>query len=637
MRLNILIRTAIVISSAIVVDIAATVQFITFLKLNNIKPYYYLVPSFVGALFGFLIVKIVSINTKLKNKEKKIQDLNKELQEEIHEKTRKLQKTEIITTQIFNIQKNVAILTTGNDIRLVNKAFFEYFSMYSSLEDFKKEHSCICDFFEEEEGYLKSKYNGSSWVEYVYNHPNKFHKAILNINGKKYVMEVNVSKFYLGNEKLYVATLNDITQIEELNKELKYRLYHDELTGLPNRRKLIEDIKDHQNEGLCLINIDNFSSINDTYGIETGDKLLLEVAKRLNICIEKSGYHKAYKLHADEFAVLHFRNSMLSEKELEELAEELIYELTDKPYIFDEYEIFINVSVGIALIYSVDGLDKLLPSADIALKTAKKQRKHFVFYDSSLQTIKDYENNIFWTKSLIKAIVEDRIILYYQPIYSLKEKEINKYECLIRIIDENGNINTPHHFLRVAKVSKLYHALTKIVIEKSFKKFSDLEYDFSINIDIEDIINIDVREFIKEKIIEYGIGDRLIFEIIETESIENYDVINEFVKEFREFGCKFAIDDFGSGYSNIERLVEIKFDYIKIDASVIRKLPYDKKSQLIATLINSLAHGINAKTIAEYVESHEVLEKVKELNIDFAQGYYIGKPMPDILKKEIIV
>ncbi len=637
MYTNLFSRLAIIIVSVIVTITAASVQMFAFLHIEDLDVKSFIIPSLIGLIFGILLFKLLSFSLRLRLKEKKIKELNEELQKEVDKKTKELANIEIITSQIFNNQKNITLLTTGTDIRLVNKSFFKYFSNYSSLEEFKKEHSCICDFFENVEGYVKPRYDNISWVEYVDKHPEELHKAVLNVEGNKYVMEVNVSKFYLADEELYVVTLNDITKIEELNNILKYRLYYDELTGLPNRRKLIEDIKQNEHEGICLINIDNFSSINDTYGIETGDRLLKEVSERLNVCIKKIGIHKAYKLHADEFAVLHFKDSMLTKEEFEELANELIYELIDKPYVFGEYEIFINVSVGIALIYSVQDYEDLLPSADIALKTAKKHRKHFVFYDSSLQTKKDYEENILWTKNLIKAMIEDRIIVYFQPIFSLKERKIEKYECLVRMIDEKGDVIPPIKFLKIAKITKLYHSLTKIVIEKSFQKFSNLDYEFSINIDVEDIINQNTRDFIKEKILKYKVGKKLVFEIVETESIENYDVIRDFVNEFRKYGCKFAIDDFGTGYSNIERLVEIKFDYIKIDASVIKKLHYDKESKLIVTLINNLAHGIGSETVAEYVESKEVFEKVEQLDIDFAQGFYIGKPMPDILREEITV
>jgi len=637
MGINSFWRILVVIGSVIVAILASTIQMVGFLNIETLSLKYFIIPVFVGLAFGFLIVKIITFAMEIKEKEKKIEKLNKELQNEVDKKTRELEDIEIITSQVFNNQRNITILTTGYNIRLVNKRFFDYFTDYKSLDEFKKEHNCICDFFEDREGYIKPKCNGIPWVEYVEKNPDELHKAILNINGKRYFMEVNVSKFYLRSEKLYIATLNDITKIEELNNILQYRLYHDELTGLPNRRQLIEDIKSNSNEGVCLINIDNFSSINDTYGIKTGDKLLKEVANRLNICINRIGNHKAYKLHADEFAVLHFKESTLTEKELEELASDLIYELTDKPYVFGEYEIFINVSIGIALVYSVDNLEELLPSADIALKTAKKHKKHYVFYDKSLQTKKDYEENILWTKKLIKAMVEDRIVVYFQPIYSLKYDEIAKYECLIRMIDENGKVITPHKFLKIAKISKLYPSLTKIIVEKSFQRFSDMDCQFSINIDVEDIINPNTREFIKEKIIKYGVGTKLIFEIVETESVENYDIIKDFVKEFRGFGCKFAIDDFGTGYSNIERLAEIKFEYLKIDGSLIRKLPNDEESKIIVKLINDLANGIGAKTVAEFVESKEVLEKVMELGIDFAQGYYIGEPTPYIAERKITV
>ncbi|NPA52609.1 MAG: bifunctional diguanylate cyclase/phosphodiesterase [Aquificae bacterium] len=521
---------------------------------------------------------------------------------------------------------------------MVNKTFFKYFSQYSSLEEFKRFHKSIAEFFQEKKGYLKPTKEDKIWIEQVCKDSGKTHKVFLNINGHRYIMSVKASSFYLNKEKLFVVVFSDITELEKINKKLEFMLYHDELTMLPNRRALIRDIKNGKNkEGLCLINIDNFKSINDVYGVRIGDQILKEVSKRLILCLERQNKKdsKVYKLHADEFAILYFHNNK-SIKEYQTIISLIIYELTEKPYVFGDYEIFISVSVGVSLSEWIENIDELLPTADVALKTAKKEKKHFVFYKDVEKEKKDYAENIYWTKKLVKALKHDQIKVFYQPIYSIKENKITKFECLVRMIDEHKNVITPYKFLEIAKISKIYPELTKRVIRESFSYCRNCEHEFSINIDIQDILNEDVVEFIVEYIKKYNVGEKLVFEFLETESIGNYEIIKDFINDMKKFGCKFAIDDFGSGYSNFERLMELNISYIKIDSSFIKKLPYDRDSHKIVKLINEFAHTIGAETVAEFVSSKDIFDKVVELGIDHAQGFYIGEPKPKIDKTMLL-
>ncbi len=613
---------------------AALFQYQYILNLKP-EPEYYFVPTVMGILFGLTIMWIIHLNDRLKDRERKIARLNEELKKEVDLKRQALENIEIIATEIFNNQPTITVLTTGKELRMVNKTFFKYFSEYESLEDFKKKHRCICEFFKEKKGYIKPQIDDLVWIEYLEKHPKRIHKAVLNINGKEYIMAVKAAPFYLNKEKLYVVVFNDITELEHANKRLEYMLYHDELTGLPNRRSLIKDIRGRRKkEGLCLVNIDNFKSINDVYGVKIGDDILKEVSKRLTNCVRrrKTKDIKIYKLHADEFAVLHFHKKE-SLKEYIEIINEVIDELTEKPYVFGDYEIYISVSIGISLIEWVEGHEDLLPSADVALKAAKSKRKHYLFYKDVQSTKRSYEENILWTKKIVKAIKNDRMKIFYQPIYSIKKNKITKVECLVRMIDEDGTMISPAKFLRIAKISKLYPEITKAVINKSFKECSDCSLDFSINIDIQDMTNDDIVDWIKKHIKEYNVGNRLIFEFLETESIENYEIIKDFIEEMREYGCRFAIDDFGSGYSNMERLMELKINYLKIDSSFIKRMLYDRSAEMIVKLINDFAHSINAETIAEFVSSKEIFDKVAEMGIDYAQGYYISEPIPDINNK----
>ena len=624
---------AILTGSVLWVCILATIQFKFVLKVD-LSPLHFAIPSMVGLVFGVVILKITSLYEKIKHKEKKIAILNEKLKKEICAKAKELENIEIITTEIFNNQPTITILTDGNELKMANKTFFKYFNDFSSIEEFKRQHRCVCEFFVEKRGYLKPSSDDKTWIEYIIQRPKKTHKAILRINGKDYIMSVKASSFYINKQKLYVVVFSDITELEHINKKLEYMLYHDELTGLPNRRALIKDIKSRRKkEGLCLINIDNFKSINDVYGVKIGDEILKSVAKRLSQCL---GRHllknsKIYKLHADEFAVLHFHKRDSFEEYIK-LVNDVLQELTEKPYVFKDYEIFISISIGISLSEWVDNLDDLLPTADMALKTAKNQKKHYVFYKNVEKTKKDFEENIYWTKKLVKALRKDKIKVFYQPIYSIKENRITKFECLVRMLDDNGDVIAPYKFLDIAKISKLYPEITKRVIDQSFSYCQNCDYEFSINIDIQDIVNEEIVEYMKEKIQEYRVGNRLVFEFLETESIGNYEIIKDFIKEMKQFGCRFAIDDFGSGYSNFERLMELQISYIKIDASFIKKLTFDEQSQKFVKLINEFAHNIGAETVAEFVSSKEIFDKVVELGVDYAQGFYIGEPKPEIDK-----
>ncbi len=235
-----------------------------------------------------------------------------------------------------------------------------------------------------------------------------------------------------------------------------------------------------------------------------------------------------------------------------------------------------------------------------------------------------------WTLKLKKALENDRIVPYYQAIFNINTNKIEKYEALVRLIDEDGSIVSPFYFLNIAKKSKQYLKLTKQVIKKSFEYFKDKDYEFSVNLTLEDIKNKNISSYIIEMLKEYKIASKVVFEIVESEGIEDFDQINNFLDRARELGCKIAIDDFGSGYSNFEYLIKLNADYIKIDGSLIKDILIDKSNQEIVVTIIDFAKRQGFKTIAEFVSNEEIFNKVKELGIDYVQGYYISEPNPNI-------
>ncbi len=629
---NIFLNILIVLSSIAALFIFATVQFYI-IGMKEISLHHYIVPFLVGIIVSLVLLKLKNLMSSLKEKEEHNKKLAEKLKNEVDMKTKQVEDTQKLVMTIFNIQKNMVVITNGDDLKMVNEAFFQYFPQYKSLQEFKKEHKCICEFFKEKEGYISPVVDGKNWLQYVEENPDKIHKAVLEINGKEFIMEIKLTPFNMDGEKLYVIVFNDITELEKFNEKLYYQVYFDELTGLPNRKKLIEDIQKYEINSLCLVNIDDFKSINDTYGIETGDLLLKEVGQRLNKFIKENGTNKiVYRLPADEFAILELKKESKQFKitKFEELVSDLVKKLTKEPYKIQDYEIYISVSIGIALVdYSINKRN-LLPDADIALKTAKRKRKHYYFFAPDLKTKKNFEENIYWTKKLREAIQENRITTFYQPILNLRTMKIEKYECLVRMIDEQGNVISPYKFLEISKASKLYPEITKKVFIDSVRTFRDTDKNFSINIDVEDITNKDILSIFKLYINKYNIGTKITFEFLENESIENYEIVKDFIEEFKEYGCKFAIDDFGSGYSNFERLLEMNIDCIKIDGSFIKKITYDKSSELIVNIIKDFAHSVGMKTVAEFVSNEEIYKKVKEMGFDMAQGFYIARPQPVI-------
>ena len=239
---------------------------------------------------------------------------------------------------------------------------------------------------------------------------------------------------------------------------------------------------------------------------------------------------------------------------------------------------------------------------------------------------KIYDN--WWRKEGHNLVLEDlKIISYFQPIVCNKTQEIVKYESLVRLIDEDNNVISPFSFLDIAKKVKFYAQLEKTVIRKAFSKAKESGVCISINLAIEDILNENLIKFIEKELVDKNIAHLITFELLENESITDYDKAIDFINMVQKLGSSIAIDDFGSGYSNFEYLLRLKPDYIKIDGSCIKNIHNDKNSLLITKTINDFAHNLGIKTIAEFVHNKEVFDVLKGLGIDEYQGHYFSEPM----------
>lgn len=425
--------------------------------------------------------------------------------------------------------------------------------------------------------------------------------------------------------KKRVEVMDNIEEIDSIKDvfnamldSIEHQFYYDSLTGLENRRRLSEKLEERETVFLMIINIDHFQEINDLYGDSVGDEVLREVAAYLREAIPAK--EPLYRLHADEFA--HVCDSGIDEREFILFATYLEEKISQKSFAINgKGEVSLSVTMGIAY-----GSDSLLANADIALKLAKKEKKHFLVYDESMAMAKEYEKNLEWTKRLKKAIEEEKIVPLFQPIVETATEKVVKYEALMRMIDERGGFIAPIHFLKLAKKNKLYHQLTKIMIQKTMERFAHLPYQVSINISVEDILNKEIYSYILQQLKSYSMGEKIVFEIIESEGIENFEQVLEFIEDVKRFGAKISIDDFGTGYSNFDYLMKLKVDYIKIDGSMIKNIDTDLNAQMITTTIVTFAKNMNIKCVAEFVHSQRVYEKVRELGVEYAQGYYFGIP-----------
>jgi EAL domain-containing protein (putative c-di-GMP-specific phosphodiesterase class I) len=269
--------------------------------------------------------------------------------------------------------------------------------------------------------------------------------------------------------------------------------------------------------------------------------------------------------------------------------------------------------------------------AFIARKKAQELKKKFVLFDHTMRKSENYAQNIEWINKIKEALLEDRVVTYYQPIIDNSTGEIVKYETLVRMLDKEGNTVPTWTFLEIAQKSKLYPQVTKIVIDKAFKAFEDFpQYDFSLNLTIDDILSNEITEYIYDKLKHYNNSNRVIFEITESEEVRDYDCINKFIEKVKKHGVKIAIDDFGSGYANFEHIISIDADFIKIDGSLIKNIDTDKNARIITEAIISFSQKLGKKTIAEFIHCEEIYTIVKELGADYSQGFHLGMPSPII-------
>lgn len=436
-------------------------------------------------------------------------------------------------------------------------------------------------------------------------------------------------KTELTTDRLYTTIRSALSQykqiIELLNKknEIYTALITDSLTGLGNRVKLNYDLDTDEPMSLILLNIDAFSMINDVYGFEVGDKLLVEFGKILRdtACSACT----VYRLEADIFAVL------TCHKDIQDIQKEVLNiqnTITRHSFLINTIEHRINLTIGVV----EHDIGNMIQKAEIALREARKMsRNRIQVYSDNLAVIQQIKENTKWTKWIKDALDNNKIIAYYQPIVDCKTSEILKYEALVRL-EHDGVVYSPYHFLATARYAGLLYQITQHIFEQSCRRFSDNDYHFSINITDQDLIESGFIPFIEQMRTKYNIdADRIYFEILEESSILTNPIAEKHLNELTSLGYHLCLDDFGVQCSNFAQLGNLALDIIKIDGTYIKDIDVNKKSQTITESILFFTHKIGVKTVAEFVHSSEVYEIVKSMGVDYAQGYFLGEPKPELI------
>ena len=396
-------------------------------------------------------------------------------------------------------------------------------------------------------------------------------------------------------------------------------IFQDPVSNKANYFQLRHDIEEDTKENAILMfNIKEFKKMNLLYGHDEGDKIIKTVAELVS---NIDNVISTYRIYGDEFAIIFPKNSQ----------EQVVQ---DFKVILFGYEF--NVAdelISLSFYGSVAQVSKdILEKCEYGLMVSKHNYGDIADVDMIDEALfLNYANEISFSQKLKLAFLDNRILTHFQPIMDLTTNTIQKYEVLMRIEAIDGTLLYPGDFLDVLKEMYLYPEVTKMIIKKSFDFFKDKPYSFSINLSYADVVNEDTKAFILELLKENKkAAPRCVFELLEYDAVLNIQEVVDFFADLHSYGVQIALDDFGVGYSNYDTVFKLDIDFIKIDGSLVESILTNEKSKVIVKSIVSVAKKMNAQVVAEYVSSQEIFDVISTLGIEFAQGYFIGKPSKNL-------
>ncbi len=469
--------------------------------------------------------------------------------------------------------------------------------------------------------------------------------VLLGRRGEEHAIELSATPLRGSAGEVLGAVLvfRDVTEVRALGREIAHQATHDTLTGLLNRREFEKHLQqaidraraDGVQHALCHIDLDLFKLVNDSSGHAAGDELLRQIAQLLRSRLPRGTV--LARPDGDEFVLL-FEDCPL--ERAGGLAEELREAIRDFRFTWYDKTFDVAVSIGVVRVTAdTESLYDAMQSADVACRVAKDEGRNRVhLYQQNDLTILRRQREIGWVQRLNEAVRENRFTLYCQAIQPLKgrKKRVGHYEILARLQDDNGHIVTPAAYLPAAERYHLMPMVDRWVVREALTQLQSLNWEslpelgcFNINLSGQSLYDPEFLPFVLETVRESGVATRhLCFEITETAAVTNLATAMRLIGTLKGAGCRFALDDFGSGLSSFAYLKSMRVDYLKIDGVFIRNLPDDASDVAMVSSINQVAHAMGIQTVAEYVENDAIRETLVKLGVDYGQGYALAVPRP---------
>ena len=440
-----------------------------------------------------------------------------------------------------------------------------------------------------------------------------------------------------------VMVIQDVSHTRKLARQLSYQASHDMLTGLYNRLKFEEYLKEAllniqqepRHHSLCYLDLDQFKVVNDTCGHVAGDELLRQVPELFHKVL-RSGDVVA-RLGGDEFGIL-LENCEIDKATV--IANKIREAIKDFRFVWEDKVFTIGVSIGLVSIDETTlDIAEVMSAADVACYAAKDSGRNRVHvYEHSDELVAERHGEMHWTARITHAMEENRFVLYKQPIIGITGSTSTHFEVLVRMIDENGDIVPPGAFIPAAERYNLMSGIDRWVINEVFQMIADGGHPGS-GFSIDDVISINLSgdSLSDEDLFDYIVllkdsldisMENICFEITETIAISNLVRATTLINELKQLGCRFSLDDFGSGLSSFAYLKNLPVNYLKIDGSFVRDVSRDPIDRAMVVSIQQMAEAMRLHTIAEWVEDEETLNTLKEIGVNYVQGYYLGKPKP---------
>jgi diguanylate cyclase (GGDEF)-like protein len=456
-----------------------------------------------------------------------------------------------------------------------------------------------------------------------------------------------------------VVAFRDISARRMLEEELRWQANHDALTKLKNRgwfeTQLDQEVarlkRSDQTSLLLFLDLDRFKYINDTAGHTAGDQLLVEMSRRLSSRLRGTDYMA--RMGGDEYAVI-LRNVNL--ERVQQIADDFRRAVVGTPFAYGGKSYRVGVSIGVAVLdQSTASRTEAMAAADIALHVSKRNGRnqvHVFSHDVDQRRVMDME--LGWSARLEEALRNDQFVLCFQPILPMAQIEYESlpeqqgalwtrhlrrfanqrafYEVLIRLRDSDGSLVAPAAFLPAAERFSLIGEIDRWVIKHALRALreyaaNDPPAGITINISAQSLGQPDLARYITDRLVEYNVDPRaVVFEITETGALNHLDQARALITELRAYGCRFALDDFGVGFSSFTHLKHLDVDMLKIDGSFTQGLLSDPVDMAVISAITSIAHSIGKLTVAEYVDRPEILRALRNCGVDYAQGFYVGRP-----------